>query len=70
MAHMVKRIKKVMEFNKRFYKNQESRKWKRLNEKSSEENDKGFSKDKKVQCFKCGSLEQFATNCLSPKNIK
>ena len=32
LAHMAKRIKKVMKFNKMFYKNQESRKGKRPNE--------------------------------------
>ena len=32
LAHTVKRIKRVMKFNKRFYKNQESGKGKRPNE--------------------------------------
>ena len=60
----------VMKFNKRFYKNQESRKGKRPNEQSSKENDKGSSKCKKVECFNCRSLRHFATNCPSPKDIK
>ena len=46
-AHMTKRIKKVMKFNKMFYKNQESKKGKRI-EQSSKEKDKGSSKGKKI----------------------
>ena len=51
LAHMAERIKKVMKFNKKFYKNQESKKWKRPNEQSSKEKDKGSSKCKKIECF-------------------
>ena len=51
---MTKRVKRVMKFNKMFYKNQESGKWKRPNEQSSNEKRKGFSKGKKVECFNRG----------------
>ena len=70
LTHMTKRIKKVMKFNKKFYKNQESRKWKRLNEQLSKEKDKGSSKGKKVECFNCGGLGHFTIDCPSPKDIK
>ena len=70
LVHMAKRTKKVMKFNKKFYKNQESRKRKILIEKSFKENDKGFSKGKKVECFNCGGMGHFAIDCLSLKDIK
>ena len=70
LAYMAKRIKKVMKFNKKFFKNQESGKEKRPNDKSSKENDKGSSKGKKVECFNCGGLRHFTIDCPSPKNIK
>ena len=70
LAYMAKMIKRVMKFNKRFYKNQESRKRKRLNEQSSNEKEKGSSKDKKVECFNCGGLRHYAHDCRSPKDIK
>ena len=46
-AYMAKIIKKVMKFNKMFYKNQESKKGKRI-EQSSKEKNKGSSKGKKI----------------------
>ena len=70
LAHMVKRIKKVMKFNKKVYKNQEFEKGKRLSEQSSKEKHKDSSKDKKVECFNYGGLGHFATNCTSPRDIK
>ena len=69
LAHMAKRIKNIMKFNKKFYKNQESRKEKRL-EKSSNEKGKGSSKGKKIECFNYGGQENFATDSPSPKYIK
>ena len=61
LAHMAKkRIKRVMKFNKKFYKNQESRKGKRPNEQSSNEKRKGSSKGKKVECHNCGGLGYYA----------
>ena len=55
---MVGRIKKVMKLNKRFYKNQESRKG------------KGSSEGKKVECFNYGGLGHFPTNCPILKDFK
>ena len=57
---MAKKIKRVMKFNKRFYKNQESGKGKRSNEQSSNEKGKGSSKGKKVECFNYGGLGHYA----------
>ena len=52
LAQMTKIIKKVMKFNKRFYKKEESGKEKRPSEqtfeKSSNDKGKGFSKGKKL----------------------
>ena len=48
LAYMAKRIKKVMKFNKSFYKNQQFGIGKRLNEQSSNDKGKSFSKDKKI----------------------
>ena len=70
LGHMAKRIKKVVKFNKRFYKNQESRIGKRPNEQSSKENDKGSSNAKKVECFNCGGLGHFTIEYPNPKDIK
>ena len=53
---MAKRIKRVIKFNKFFYKNQELRKGKRPNEQSSNGKRKGFSKGKNIECFTCGGL--------------
>ena len=66
LAHMAKRIKKIMKFNKKLYKNQESVKGKRL-EKSSNEKGKSSSKGTKIECFNCGGLRHFATGYPSPK---
>ena len=59
LAHMVKRIKMVMKFNKRFYK-KEFGKWKRSNEqthqKSSNDKGKGSLKGKKTEYHNCGGL--------------
>ena len=60
LAHMVKRIKRVMKFNKRFYKNQEYGKGKRHNELSSNEKRKSSSKGNKFECFNCGGLGHYA----------
>ena len=49
-----------MKFNKRFYKNQKSRKEKRPNEQSSNEKEKGSSKGKKVECFNYGGMEHYS----------
>ena len=70
LAHMAERIKKVMKFNKKFYKNQESKKWKRPNEQSSKETDKGSSKCKKIECFNSGGLGHIAIDYSNPKDIK
>ena len=70
LAHMAERIKKVMKFNKKFYKNQESKKWKRPNEQSSKEKDKGSSKCKKIECFNSGGLGHIAIDYSNPKDIK
>ena len=70
LAHLAKRIKKIMKFNKRFYKNQESRKRKRPNEQSSKEKDKGSSKGKKVECFNYGGLRHSLPIVLTPKISK
>ena len=55
LAQMTKIIKKVMKFNKRFYKKEESGKEKRPSEqtfeKSSNDKGKGSSKGKKIECF-------------------
>ena len=67
---MAKKIKRVMKLNKRFYKNQESRKWKSPNEKSSNEKGKGSFKGKKVECFNYGGLGHYAQDCPNPKDIK
>ncbi|KAL6349717.1 hypothetical protein AAG906_041124 [Vitis piasezkii] len=45
------KIKRVIRFNKSFYKNREFGKGKRSNEQSSNEKEKGSSKGKKVECF-------------------
>ena len=70
LAYMAKMIKRVMKFNKRFYKNQESGKRKRLNEQSSNKKEKGSFKDKKLECFNCGGLRHYTHDCPSPKDIK
>ena len=57
---MAKKIKRVMKFNKRFYKNQEFGKGIRSNEQSSNEKGKGSSKGKKVECFNYGGLGHYA----------
>lgn len=49
LAHMAKSIKKFMKFNRKFFKNQEFRKENRLNDKFCKENDKSFSKSKKIE---------------------
>ena len=69
LAHLAKRIKKVMKFNKRFYKNQEFGKGKRPKQ-SSKENNKGSSNGKKVECFNCGGLGHFAIDCPDTKDMK
>ena len=61
---------RVMRFNKRFYKNQESGKGKRPNEQLSNEKGKGFSKGKKVICFNYGGMGYYSQECPRPKNIK
>ena len=66
---MAKRIKRVMKFNKRFNKNQESQKEKRPNEQSSNWKEKGSSRGKKVEYFNCGGLGK-AHDYPSPKDIK
>ena len=58
-----------MKFNKRFYKNQESGKWKGPNKQSSNEKGKGSSKGKKVKCFNCEGLGHFANDYPIPKDI-
>ena len=70
MTHMAKRIKRVMKFNKRFYKNQESGKGKSPNEQSSNEKRKGSSKGKKIECFNYGGLGHYFQDCPSPKDAK
>ena len=60
LAHMAKKIKKVMKFNRMFYKYQESRKGKRPNEQSSNKKRKDSFKGKKVECFNSGSLGHYA----------
>ena len=70
LAHMAKKIENVIKFNRKFYKNQESRKGKRPNEQSSKENGKGSSKSKKVECFNCGDPGHFAIDHTSLKDIK
>ena len=74
LAHLAKKIKKVMKFNKRFYKNQESGKGKRLNEqtpqKSSNDKGKGSSKGKKIECFNYRGLRQSSNDCPSSKDVK
>ena len=52
LAHMVKMIIKVMKFNRKFYKNLESRKGKRPKQSSKVKN-KSSSKGKKIECFNC-----------------
>ena len=52
LAHMVKMIIKVMKFNRKFYKNLESGKRKRLKQSSKVKN-KSSSKGKKIECFNC-----------------
>ena len=60
-----------MKFNKRFYKNQKSRKEKRPNEQSSNEKEKGSSNVKKVECFNCGGLgHYYAHDYPSSEDIK
>ena len=59
LAHTVKRIKRVMKFNKR-YKNQESRKEKKTYEQSSNVKEKDSSKGKKFECFNCEGLRHYA----------
>ena len=59
-----------MKFNKRFYKNQESRKRKRHNEQSSNAKRKGSSKGKKFECFNCGGLGYQAQDSPSLKDTK
>ena len=66
LAHMAKRIKKVMKFNKRFYKNQEFGKWKDLMNNHLMRKEKAFSKE----CFNYGELWHFAIDCPIPKDIK
>ena len=69
LAYIAKKIKKIMKFNTKFYKNQEFGKWQRL-EKSFNEKGKGSSKNKKIEYFNCGGLRNFATNYPSPKDVK
>ena len=63
-----------MKFNRRFYNNQESKKWKRPNEQtikmSSNDKGKGSFKGKKIECFNCGVLGHYANDCPSPKDAK
>ena len=63
-----------MKFNKRFYKNQDSGKRKRSNEKIPKKylNDKvkGSSKGKKFECFNYGGLGHYTNDYPSPKDIK
>ena len=70
LAHMAKRINRVMKLYKRLYKNQESRKWKGPNEQSSNEKRKGSSKGEKVECFNYGILGHYAQDCPSLKYAK
>lgn len=58
-----------MKLTRKSNKKQQSRKWKRTN-KFSKENDEGVSKDKEIKCFNYGGLGHFATNCSSFKDIK
>ena len=68
-AHMTKKIKKVMKFNIKFYKNQEFGKGKRF-EQSSKENIKGSSKSKKIECFNYGGYDILLLIVLVPKILK
>ena len=58
-----------MKLNKRFNKNQDSGKGKR-SDRYFEENDKGFSKGKEVECFNYGGLKHLSTDCPSPRILK
>ena len=69
LAYMAKKIKNIMKFNTKFYKNQEFRKGQRP-QKSSNEKGKGSSKSKKIEYFNCGGLRNFATDYPSPKDTK
>ena len=70
LGRMAKRVKRIMKFNKRFYKNQKFGKGKRPNEQSSNEKAKGSSKGKKVECFKYGGLGHYAQVVLVPNISK
>lgn len=58
-----------MKFHKNTYRKQDSRKCKRP-ENTFEEKDKGFSKDKNIECFNYGGLGRVSFDYLSPKDIK
>ena len=60
LAHMPKRIKRAMRFNKMFYKNQELGKRKGPNEQTSNEKGKGSFKDKKVEFFNYGGVGHYS----------
>ena len=66
---MVKCIKHALKLNKRFNKNQDLEKGKRF-DRSFEENDKGFSKGKEVECFNYGGLRHLSTDCPSLRILK
>ena len=71
LTHIAKGIKKkIMKFNKMFYKNQESGKWKITNEQIFKENDKGSFKGKKIECFNYRGLRHYANDCPGLKDIK
>ena len=72
LAHIAKTIKKVMKFNKKFYKNKESRKRKnkQMPQKSSNDEGKSSFKGKKIERYNCRGLGHCANDCPSLKDAK
>ena len=64
LDYMAKKIKNIMKFNTKFYKNQE------FGKGQSNEKRKGSSENNKIEYFNYGGLRNFATNFPSPKDIK